>query len=435
MKLKSKFILFCVVLHLTFIFLLKNLPEDKLYIFVIGEILILISLILSIWLYRGISQPANLISAGIESIKDKDFNTRMIKVGHEEMDDLITVYNQMMDQLREERIKHTEKEQVLDKLIDASPSGIVMLNAENRISSINSSARTMLKLGEENVTGLSLNEIEGRLAEELTLLNDGEALLVTLNGSEVYKCQKAHFVNLGYSHYFIMIETLSSEIYKKEKHAFEKVIRIMSHETNNSIGAINSILGAVLNFKGQLDPTDQDDYENVLSVAINRNKSLSNIMSNFAEVVKIPQPVKEQADVHRLLKSVQMLMNAEGLKKQIKWKLDLAEQPFNAYVDVQQMEQVLINVIKNAIEASKPEGTIVLRSSLNPSTISIMDNGTGITKEVGQGLFTPFFSTKKNGQGIGLTLTREILFNHQFQYSLETTKGWTLFKIFLPVLE
>jgi two-component system nitrogen regulation sensor histidine kinase NtrY len=428
MKLKNKFILFSVIIHLVFIFLLLNLP-GKTYIFILGELLILFSFILSIWLYRGISQPSKLISAGIEAIKDQDFNTRLAKTGHSEMDKLIGIYNQMIDQLREERIKQSEKHHTLDKLIQASPSGIVMLDENNRISSINKAAVGMLDAKAADLKGFMLQDIAGQLAGEIGKLENGKAEVINLNGSTVYKCQKAHFVDLGYSHYFIMIETLNDEIYKKEKNAYDKVIRIMSHETNNSIGAINSILSTIINFKDQLLLENREDYENALNVAINRNKALSNIMSNFAQVLKIPEPVKESTDLHALLRTVKMLMNSASRKKGIIWEWQLCTEDHFVFMDVQQIEQVVINIIKNSIEAVKNKGKVIIRTTSSPLSVSILDNGCGLSKEVNKQIFSPFFSTKKNGQGVGLTVVREILIKHNFVFSLESKDGWTEFYI------
>jgi signal transduction histidine kinase len=152
-------------------------------------------------------------------------------------------------------------------------------------------------------------------------------------------------------------------------------------------------------------------------------------MSNFANVVKIPEPIKEQTDIHKLLKTVQVLMDAQAKDKTIEWEWQLAESECFVEIDVQQIELVLINVIKNSIEAIEKSGTIILRTSTSPPTLSILDNGAGISKEVNKQLFSAFFSTKKNGQGIGLTLTREILYNHGAQFSLDTADNWTQFKI------
>ncbi len=429
MKLRNKFILSAVLMHLILLLLLISLPAEKRHIFVAGEVLLALSLACSIWLYRGISQPANLISSGIEAIKDQDFNSRLVLTGHTEMDELIGVYNQMIDQLREERIKQSEKNHVLDKLIQASPAGIIMLGEHNRIDNLNRAAAQMMQVDIVGSKGITLSEINGPLAQEMTKLGDGESSIITINGSAIYKCQKAHFVDLGYSHHFILIEELNDEIYKKEKGAYEKVIRIMSHETNNSIGAINSILSTVIQFKDQLHPSNRVDYENALNVAINRNKALTEVISNFAEVVKLPEPQIQETELNQLLNSVQLLMEAAGREKQVKWELQLCPGELWLMMDSIQMEQALINIFKNALEAVEMQGTIRIGSSREPARLCISDNGSGIPGEISQQLFTPFFSTKKNGQGIGLTLSKEILLSHQLSFSLKTEGDWTHFRI------
>lgn len=429
MTLKSKFIIYAVFIHLVFMVLLIQLVKFDHLFFVVGEILMGISLAVTIWFYRGMGQPFNLISSGIEAIKDKDFNLRLVKVGHKEMDELIEVYNQMIDQLREERIRQSEKNHLLDKLIQASPAGIIMLNEGNKVDAVNAAARRMLDMGTGDVKGFDLTDMQTTLADEVCRLKDGDSIITAVNGAKVYKCTKAHFVDLGYAHYFIIIEELTDEIYKKEKSAYEKVIRMMSHEVNNSIGAINSILSTFLGYKDQLEPERRDDYKVGLSVALDRNTALSKVMANFAKVVKIPDPVKEPADLTEVLRSVQILMEAEGKSKQIDWEWQLAEAAHPVLIDVEQMQQVLINILKNAIEAVNQKGKVIITSTNNPLSVSIKDNGSGISDEASQKLFSPFFSTKTNGQGIGLTIIREVLQNHNFKFSLETEGGWTEFKI------
>lgn len=287
----------------------------------------------------------------------------------------------------------------------------------------------MMQLDSLSSKGMALAEIPGQLAQEISKLGNGASSIITINGSAIYKCQKAHFVDLGYSHHFILIEELNDEIYKKEKSAYEKVIRIMSHETNNSIGAINSILSTVIQFKDQLHPSNRVDYENALNVAINRNKALTEVISNFAEVVKLPEPQLQKHDLNQLLNSVQLLMEAAGREKAINWELQLCPGELWLMMDSIQMEQALINIFKNALEAVQMQGTIRIESLREPAMLCISDNGSGIPGEISQQLFTPFFSTKKNGQGIGLTLSKEILLNHQLSFSLQTEGEWTNFKI------
>ncbi len=269
----------------------------------------------------------------------------------------------------------------------------------------------------------------GKLPVELNKLQSGNSEIIPISGMKTFKCQKASFVDRGFNHHFILIEELTDELLKTERKAYEKVIRMMSHELNNSLGAVNSILNTCLNFKDQLQKKDKRSYEEALNVAIERNTHLNRFMENFANVVRIPSPKKTETDLHELLKNVGKFIFADIEKRNIKLRWELDSQPLMVKLDKQQMEQVLVNIFKNAVEAIEKNGEITIVTTPNKQLI-IRDNGKGVSEDIQQKLFTPFFSTKKNGQGIGLTVTREILLNHGFKFSLETNEeGETEFVI------
>jgi len=431
MKLRLKFIFFVLILHLILVLLSLRLLQQYRLLFMGVEVLILVSVIVSIYLYKSFIRPLNLISAGIESLKDKDFNTKFVKVGQPEMDDLIGVYNRMIDELRIERVKLKEQHYFLNKLINASPSGIIVLDFEDRISHLNPSALSLLNSGGEDVIGKRLNEIDGILPRKLSRLCEGESAIMNIDGLHSYKCRKSHFLDRGFQHHFIMIEELTEEILKTEKRAYGKVIRMMSHEVSNSIGAINSILSSSLNYRDQLNAEDKADFENAVRVAIERNSRLSQFMTNFTDVVKIPPPAKESYDLNRLLNSVKVLMNPQCENNNIKLKINLMEYPFLVDIDPHQMEQVIVNIVKNSKESIGENGEIFIHMENAPARrLSIRDNGKGISDEVQKNIFTPFFSTKRDGQGLGLTVIREILINHGFDFSLDTkADGYTDFSI------
>jgi len=434
MKLQYRFIIFIFLIVVLFIWLSIQLLPDHKWLFLISELVILLLIGFSIHLYRVFIRPVNLISAGIESIKDRDFNTSFLKVGQPEIDNLIDVYNEMIQRIRDERLEKQEQHYFLQKLIDASPAGIIILDFEEKIAAINPAAVRMLASPKDNLIGNALDTIDSLLAKELQNLNSGEPAVVSLNGIRKFKCQKAHFLDRGFPHYFIILEELTSEIIRMEKNAYGKVIRMMSHEVNNSIGAINSILNTVLQFKTQLSDTDCTDYEEALTVAIERNNNLNNFMSNYADIIRLPMPRKEMVDVSVLLDRVKILMNSDLQQRSIQWENRYTATPLQIPVDIEQFELVVLNIVKNAIEAIENHGTITVIIHTEPQRIlTIRDTGPGITPEISPQIFTPFFSTKKDGQGIGLTLIREILVNHGFQFSLNTLQqGCTEFSIYFP---
>jgi nitrogen fixation/metabolism regulation signal transduction histidine kinase len=317
MKLRRKFLVFAILIHSIFMILSILLLSENKYFFLVAELLILTSLLISIQLYRGFLKPLNLLSAGIESIKDRDFNTTFIETGQEELDRLISVYNSMIDQLRSERVRQKEQHYFLERLVKASPVGVIILDLDENIAVINRAAQTMLGVNSEDILGEPLHTIRDGPGAELAGLKAGESTTVGTSGVQTLKCRKSQFVDRGFYRHFILIEELTKEILVAQKKAYEKVIRMMSHEINNSVGAVNSILQSSLYYKDQLTPDDRPDFESAIQVAIDRNCGLNRFMSNLADVVRVPVPVKEAYDLHELLRTVQVLMSAECDKNRI----------------------------------------------------------------------------------------------------------------------
>lgn len=432
MKLKVKYLAFIIVLHLVFLILSLQLLQLNRYLFLLAELLILISIIISVVIYRQLIQPVETLSSGLESLKDQDFSLKFVKVGHREIDQLIDVYNKMIDQLRSERIKQKEQHYFLEKLIQASPSGLILLDLDGRIETVNPAGAVFLQASGRDLEGKLLTGLPGKLAQALVSLQVGQAETVQLSGMQTYKCQKASFLDQGFPRQFILIEPVTSEIVKSEKQAYEKVIRLMSHEINNSIGAINSILSSLLAFHEKLNSQEGADFRQGIEVAIERNIHLNRFMANFAEVVRLPRPVLQDYDLHKLLESAYRLIKSELENRRITWRQNLLPGPFIVKIDVQQFEQVLVNIFRNAMEAIEEEGQIEIISGRdNIPYLLIRDDGRDIPGELQTKLFTPFFSTKQKGQGIGLTLSREILLNHDCDFSLMTLEpGVTEFRIY-----
>ncbi|MBT4333166.1 MAG: GHKL domain-containing protein [Candidatus Cloacimonetes bacterium] len=431
MRLRTKYILFVSLIHIVLIILSLNLMKDKILLFLAAEVVIFITIIISILLYRQLIRPINTITSGIESIEDKDFSMKFVKVGHYEMDKLIDVYNTMIDQLRVERVKQQEQHFFLENLIEATPSGIVILDFDERIISVNPAAEEFIDSKIEELEGKIFAEVPGKLAKEISKIESSLPVVVPISGMKTFRCQKACFVDRGFNNRFVVIEELTEELLKTERAAYEKVIRMMSHEINNSIGAVNSILNSSLNYSDQIAEGDRTYFVDAMNVAIRRNEHLNKFMRNFADIVRIPEPKKTRADLHELLKTVQLLISSQIGEKEIKWKWDLSDNGLITDLDIHQIEQVLVNILKNAVEAIDKKGEVIIQTQQHPKRrLMILNNGEKISNETQQKLFTPFFSTKAGGQGLGLTLIREILLNHGFNFSLNTyDDGYTVFMI------
>lgn len=398
--------------------------------FYIGEGLVLFILCYLPFFYRKIVKPLNSIGSGMELLREQDFSSRLSPVGQYEADRIVNVFNRMMEQLKNERLRLREQNNFLDLLIKASPMGVILTTLDEDLSELNPMAQKMLGVRQEDVLGKKMNEIDSPLAAELANVPKGETATVRLNDSNIYRCTHSSFIDRGFQHPFFLIESLTDEVMKAEKKAYEKVIRMIAHEVNNTTAGITSTLDTV---EQALSAEEgMDDICDVMRVCIERCFSMSRFITRFADVVKIPEPTLTPVDLNDLAFTCKRFMEGMCTDRNIKLRLEIDETLKEVKMDASLFEQVLVNIIKNAAESIEKDGEIIVRT-LSPATIEVVDNGKGISKEVEAKLFSPFFSTKPNGQGIGLIFIREVLMRHGCTFSLRTyADGLTRFRILFP---
>ena len=430
MSLRLQFLLFVTLIHAVLIALAAQLRTTNAPLFIGSEVLLLISIGLTTQLYRKFVRPFQLIAAGTAAMQAQDFSLKFVPVGQREMDQLILVYNQMIDALRRERVSQHEKSVLLERLIQASPAGILILDFEGRIESANAAAVRFVGRPAAVLVGQLLAALPAPWGAALAGLTENQPQALRLSGLATYRAHAAHFLDRGFTRRFLVLEELTQELIRQEKQAYEQLIRMMSHEINNSIGAINSILHSFQHYAPQLAPADRPDFTQALDVSIARNTQLANFIANFAHLVRLPPPAPRPTDVHALLRGIARLLQPQSAERGITWHLELPEGPLVIRLDAQQLEQALLNVAKNALEAIGHGGNVWVRTTAHPPTVVLENDGPGLSPEVCQRLFTPFFSTKRDGQGIGLTLVRDVLLAHGFRFRLETNEaGRTAFGI------
>ena len=167
----------------------------------------------------------------------------------------------------------------------------------------------------------------------------------------------------------------------------------------------------------------------MIRICIERCFSMSHFITRFADVVKIPEPTFQKASINDIATLCKRFMEGMCNERNIELNIELDAEVSKVQLDASLFEQVLVNIIKNAAESIQQNGNIWIRT-IAPATIEVIDNGPGITKDTETKLFTPFFSTKSNGQGIGLVFIREALTLHDCKFSLKTgTDGLTRFRI------
>jgi nitrogen fixation/metabolism regulation signal transduction histidine kinase len=401
------------------------------HLFLVVELLVLFTAIYLWFFYRRIVKPLQIIGDGMELLKEQDFSSRLRDVGQPEADRIVEVFNKMMDRLKDERLHVREQNHFLDLLINASPLGVLILDLDNHILSGNQAASQMLSIASiDEALGKRLEEIVSPLAAELLLLKPYHSRTIRLSDANIYKCTHSTFIDKGFPHSFYLLELLTEEVFRAEKKAYEKVIRMIAHEVNNSTAGITSTLDTLENSLRDL-PLAVDDVREVLKMAIERCYLMNRFISNFANVVRIPEPQVREQELNALVASCLRFMETICRSRQIQLVMELSETSPVVNIDNVLFEQVLVNIIKNAAESIESDGTIYIRTSSHPVTLEIADTGKGIAKEIESKLFSPFFSTKPNGQGLGLIFIREVLLKHGFTFSLITSPdNITRFRIF-----
>jgi nitrogen fixation/metabolism regulation signal transduction histidine kinase len=433
MSLRSKIIAYLILIHVVLaVISFVVLWENRLWLLAV-EGLFVLSIILGFLLVRAFFVPLDLIRTGAELIGERDFTSQFREVGQPEMDALIRVYNQMIGRLREERLKLQEQHYLLDRILAASPAGIVTLDFDGRVTALNPAAARLLQISAEEAKEKDLAGLTPPLGPALAAVPLGGSEVVSLQGGRRIKTSRAEFFDRGFPRSFLLLEELTEELRASEKAAYGKLIRMMSHEINNSVGAVGSLLDSFRGYAPDLGEEDRDDFLQGITVAVTRLENLRAFMNGFAEVVRLPPPDRRPTDVKQLVDEILILLRPELDRRRIAVSWESAETIPPVELDRNQIEQVLVNVLKNAMESIGEDGAIVFHLGFEGRSkgswdrgrpcLSIKDSGPGIPEDVRALLFTPFFSTKRNGRGLGLTLVQEILTAHGFDFSLGTGEG------------
>ena len=433
MKLRIFFLLLALLLMVAWglMFLIMPIKEVG-WKFYLVEGIITLSLIYLVYFYHKVVKPLDTIANGMDLLREQDFSSRLKSVGQLEADRIVDIFNRMMQQLKEERLRLREQNHFLDLLISVSPMGVVILTFDGKVSMANKAALKFLEVDtEEDMLNKGMEDLKTPLAEEMSRLPKDTTETIRLSDSHIYRCSRLSFVDRGFAHPFFLIESLTSEVMKAEKKAYEKVIRMIAHEVNNSVAGITSTLDTVDDALQTMD--DTDDLREVMKVCVERGYSLSRFITRFADVVKIPEPQLEEVRLNDRLSACERFLENICQDHQVDLRMDLCEENPWVKIDTALFEQVLINMVKNSVESIEENGVITLRTSASPVMLEVADTGRGISKEVETKLFTPFFSTKPNGQGIGLIFIREVLMKHGCSFSLRTYEdGITRFRIVFP---
>lgn len=394
----------------------------------LAALLVLLPAIL--WLARRATEPLRAIvralSDGVTSLKDRDFSLSVRPSGPSELEELVRAYNSLGDVLRSERLHLYQRELLLDTVIQTTPLALLLTNAAGTIVYSNVAARQLFLEGRK-LEGHSLAQLLAAAPEPLReALDAREDRLFTLElcgEPQVYHLSQRQFLLNSQPHRLLLLKQLTRELAAQEVQIWKKVIRVIAHELNNSLAPISSLAHS-----GRLLARDPDAarLEHVFATIADRAAHLASFIDGYARFAKLPRPRPQRIAWGQFL---------DGLAGTARFTVagGVPEEP--GWFDPQQMEQVLINVLKNAAESGSPpeEIAIAVRRRGEGVLLEVCDRGTGLEERTLRDALLPFFSTKPAGTGLGLTLCREIVEAHGGRLSLANRPdGGAVVAIWLP---
>ena len=405
------------------------------------EVLLIASLVVGFRLIGGAMLPLDYTARFRDLLQEEDYAARLSEPAVRELDELVKLFNTMLATLYSERLALGEQRGFLDSLLEATPSAVIVFDFDGAISLMNASAHALLQLPAPQGKPLRLASFAG-LSAQLDALPLGESALLTDAEGRRYRAQRGRFFDRGFARHFVLVDELTAELENSERATYEKLIRVLAHEVNNTVAATGSVLDSLLFYQSQLTEPDANDFQTAIVAVKRRNSSLGEFIDRFTRVVKMPEPELRPRSLGALMDDILWLHREQCKTRGIDISWVRRDDISPLQIDSQLMEQALINIVKNAIEAvdqtmaeGGPPGYVRLSLADEGEQVrlSITDSGDRLGKLPARQLFTPFVTTKKGGQGIGLMFVREVLIRHGLPYRLTGNgNGETTFEICFP---
>ena len=417
------------------IFLFVNLFYEDSYLFT--KLLVLVVIAFQVYyLFYYLNRSNREVIGFLKTIKYDDFtHTYPEHKTGSSMDELFKGFNEVMKKFREIRAEKEAQYQYLKTIVQHVGIGIITFDRAGEIQIMNAAARKLLGVRQiKNVN--QLKSVSNDLIVALKDLRTGGRDLVKISregDDEVQLAVYAIELSLrGKEFKLISLQNIQSELEEKEMEAWQNLIRVLTHEIMNSVTPISSLAGTVevelndfLESGESVNKISNDtieDFHMALHTIRKRSDSLIKFVSDFRNMTKVRHPELAETKVCDILQHIIALLKKDIEERNIELKYAVEPEDLTILIDAEQIEQVILNLVKNAIEAleeneeTDKEKILKIKGWGTPTGeafIAIEDNGPGIEEEALKKIFIPFFTTKKHGSGIGLSLSKQIMRQHK----------------------
>ena len=373
-----------------------------------------------LWIVQRILAPNRALfralAGTVASYRDGDFSFGVRWDGGGDLGELVNAHNALGDALREQRLALVQRELLLDTMVQNTPVAMILVDPAQRIVLGNLAARKLLGDG-KRLEGHHFDDILGHadpaVQDAFARGGDGMFSVGREDDEDIYHLSRRNFRLNGRVHALILLRQLTAELRRQEVQTWKKVIRVISHELNNSLAPIASLAHS------GVELLRREQYERLpsaLATIEERARHLEGFIRDYARFAKLPAPRLAPVEWSRFI---------EQLRSQVEFSADLQPADGIARIDAAQLEQTLINLLKNAHESgSSPEEVrLTVRKLPESWRIEVLDRGTGMNAAVLANALLPFYSTKRHGTGLGLALAREIAEAHGGRIALLNREG------------
>ncbi len=352
----------------------------------------------------------------VTTYRDGDYSFGLFWPHADELQDLVQAHNALGDTLREQRLSLVQRELLQDTMLQNTPVAMLLVCDGGPLVYANIAARQLLNQG-KRMEGLGLQDLlehaANPLREALARGGDGLFTVASEHDEDTYHLARRSFTLNGRAHELLLLRQLTAELRRQEVKTWKKVIRVMSHELNNSLAPMASLAHSALELvrRGQTDR-----LPHILQTIEERARHLEGFILGYSRFAKLPTPHLEPIAWQALI---------AGLQTQLLFTVPCALPAEPAWMDRAQMEQALLNLVRNAHESgSSPEQVQLSVRRINGGfLVEVLDRGTGMSEVVLTQALVPFYSTKRSGTGLGLALSREIIEAHGGSISLCNRDG------------